>query len=301
MSCYRPVTAWKPVDGPISFHEKKDSREIKIKCGQCIGCRISKREEWAIRCFAESKMHARNAFVTLTYDQGNLPYDGSLNYVHFQLFMKRLRKKCGPVRFFMCGEYGEQYDRPHYHALLFGLDFPDRVQCNSVYSNLPLYRSDLLDRLWGKGMCTIGEVTYESARYCAVYTTKKITGQRADEHYQRVIPETGEVVQLVPEFARMSLGGRKDGRGGIGYAWLKKYWPDLYESGSNAVIVNGQKKRIPRYFDKKMDEIRPLLMDAVEYQRFLEVNHTDNTSERLKVREQVAQAKEKFNSERKFQ
>jgi len=295
MACYRPITCWKPLDGgPVSFSEKKDCREIAIKCGQCIGCRIDKREEWAVRCYAESKMHKSNCFVTLTYSDDNIPPLYSLNYRDFQLFMYRLRQKCGPVRFFMCGEYGEQLGRPHYHALFFGLDFADKRKSNSVYSDFDLYESETLTKLWDKGHSTIGELTYESARYCAVYATKKIVGDKAEDHYFTVDERTGECGLRVPEFARMSL------KPGIGEAWLRKYWPDLYVTGHNAVLVNGSRKKIPRFFDKKMDEIAPLLMDDVEYKRFKEVNHENNTRERLAVRENCAKAKERFNLERKM-
>ena len=96
MTCYRPLTAFKPLDGgPVTFFEKPNSREIQLSCGQCIGCRIRKRENWAVRCYCESKMHQDNIFLTLTYDDEHLPSDGSLNYRHYQLFMKRLRKRSG--------------------------------------------------------------------------------------------------------------------------------------------------------------------------------------------------------------
>lgn len=295
MTCYRPVTAWKPDDGPISFSEKKDHREIQIKCGQCIGCRIERRDSWAVRCFAESQCYRDNCFITLTYDDAHYPQYGSLHYPDFQRFMKRLRKKVGAVRFFMCGEYGEELQRPHYHALLFGFNFADRVKCNSLRSDHDVYRSETLERLWPYGFSSIGEVTLASARYCAAYTVKRISGDRALEHYSRVMPSTGEIVQLEPEFAHMSL------RPGIGEPWLRKYWQDLYERGHNAVIIGGRKHRIPRYFDSKMDDIVPLLMDSVEWSRFQESEKhlADNTRERLAVREVVELAKQSFNNQRK--
>ena len=206
MPCYKPITAWKPLEGgAIQFSEKKNSREIQIACGQCIGCRIQKRESWAVRCYAESKLHKHNQFVTLTYDDDHLPKDGSLDYRHWQLFAHRLRKSLGPFRFFVCGEYGETTIRPHYHALLFGLDIPDLVKCNSVYASSDIYKSETIDKLWRLGGCRIGTVTYESARYCAVYTTKKVGGDLAKERYSRVDMSTGETWMVKPEFARMSL------------------------------------------------------------------------------------------------
>jgi len=294
MACYRPITAWKPFEGgSLLFSEKRDCREIKIACGQCIGCRIAKQEMWAIRCYAESKMHERNCFVTLTYE--DMPQNGSLNYRHFQLFMKRLRKKCGPVRFFMCGEYGEQLERPHYHCLFFGFDFPDKVKCNSLRSSHDIFRSPTLEGLWSYGFSSIGEVNFATARYCATYAVKKVTGERAEDFYSRVNTETGEIVKLEREFAHMSL------RPGIGFSYLEKYWRDLY-SIHDAVIIDGKRKRIPRYFDQKMDDLVPLLMDDIEFKRFKDGERTahDRTRERLEVREVVALAQQKFNKERSF-
>lgn len=300
MTCYRPVTCWKPLSGgAVVFREVGDAREIAIKCGQCIGCRQEKREYWAIRCLCESKMHAANSFVTLTYDQEHFPQHGSLNHRHWQLFAKRLRAKLGPFRFFMCGEYGDLKDRPHYHALLFGLDFPDRVRANSINASEPVYRSEILSRVWPHGSHSIGTVTYASARYCAAYTTKKITGPNAADHYSRVDVSSGEVVSVVPEYARMSLG-RRPGEG-IGGPWLEKYWRDIYETGHNAVIVAGKKKAVPRYFDLQMDRIAAHVMDGVEYDRYLKASEhsADNTADRLAVREYVHAARDRFNEERK--
>lgn len=312
MACYKPVTAYKPIDGgALEFTPTKESREIKIKCGQCIGCRIERQEMWALRCYVESKMHASNCFITLTYNEDNYPQYGSLNYSHFQLFMKRLRKRfaryalvrqdddtfirkdISNIRFFACGEYGEQDERPHYHALLFNHDFPDRVKCNSIRSAHDIYRSETLEKLWPYGFSSIGEVNYTTARYCATYAIKKMYGDKAKDHYSRVVAATGEIVEIEPEFAQMSL------RPGIGAEWLEKYWRDLY-TVHDAIIVDGKKKRIPRYFDKKMDDLVPLLMDDVEFQRQLkaEVFAADNTPERLAVREQVEIARRNFNQER---
>lgn len=293
MPCYRPVTVWKPyLGGPVVFRELKDHKEIKIKCGQCIGCRIDKREEWAVRCYAESKLHRENCFITLTYDDDHMPQYGSLNYKDFQLFMKRLRKAVGPLRFFAVGEYGEKCQRPHFHALLFGFNFPDRVKLNSMHSRNDLYGSEQLEALWGKGFVSIGELTYESARYCAVYTTKKVTGDKAKAHYSKLIPETGEIVDIAPEMARMSLNP------GIGAKWLEKFWPDLYLTGNNAVFVNGMKKKIPKFFDDRMAEIKPMLMEEVKWERQKEVDTENNTRQRLEVREQVTLARERFTKER---
>lgn len=74
----------------------------------------------------ESQSHDFSCFVTLTYDDEHMPYGGDLHYRHFQLFLKKLRKRLGrPVRYFMCGEYGDRLGRPHYHAILIGVEVAD--------------------------------------------------------------------------------------------------------------------------------------------------------------------------------
>ena len=90
-----------------------------------------------------------------------------MDYRHFQLFMKRLRKEFAPtnIRFYMCGEYGEDFSRPHFHACLFNCFFGDRKRIPGGASGSPLYRSDILERLWPFGYSSIGDVTFESAAY----------------------------------------------------------------------------------------------------------------------------------------
>ena len=132
MPCFHPLRAFKTSAGEVVFteHARYDIvTQLSLPCGQCSGCRLERSRQWAMRCVHEAAAYDCNAFITLTYDEENLPADGSLNYDHFQLFMKRLRKAIEPnkVRFYMCGEYGEENGRPHFHACLFGYDFPDKV------------------------------------------------------------------------------------------------------------------------------------------------------------------------------
>lgn len=292
MACYRPVTAWKPPDGgAVVFRELKDHREIEIRCGQCIGCRTERRDAWALRCLAESKMHKSNIFATFTYDEEAKPRDGGLHYEDFQLFMKRYRKAYGqPIRFFVAGEYGGQTLRPHWHALLFGVSCDDAVRYNGVYSKRALYSSEKLSAAWGKGVVTFGEVTFASARYCASYIVSKYGED--DPRYTRVDQGTGEVWTVRPEFARMSL------KPGLGREWVEKWYKDLYETGHNAVIVDGAKVRIPRYYDEVMREMRPELMETVMFKRMEGIKPEEQTRARLQVKETIAKAKRRVNAER---
>lgn len=281
MACFYPLNAFQLENGQIVFAERgKIRRSLVLPCGQCIGCRLERSRQWAMRCLHESKLHSQNSFITLTYaDEHHTP---SLNYRDFQKFCKRLRKRLGKFRFYMCGEYGGLNGRPHFHACIFGLDFPDK----KIFRELPngnLYTSKILEELWPFGYSTIGDVTFETAAYVARYVMKKITGANADDRYWSCDDRTGELTKIVPEFNRMSL------KPGIGARWLEKYMSDVYPSGH--VVMNGIKSKPPRYYEKMYAELKPLDMETLQYDRYQLVNHDDQTPERLEVRATVVRAK----------
>lgn len=292
MQCFYPRPAFQRYDGDIHFTAKTGmdyARELVLPCGQCIGCRDKRRKDWAIRCMHEAKMHAESSMLTLTYSDEHVPFQGQLVYPHFQKFMKRLVQRVGkPLRYYMCGEYGELLDRPHFHCLLFGHAFyGDRVAIGKTLSGY-LYSSALLESVWRYGFCSIGDVTFESAAYVAGYCMKKMTGVKADEHYTRVDGITGEIYQKVPEFSRMSL------KPGIGAGWLRAYESDVLNTG--VVMVYDRANTVPRYYLKQLearDGFQKDILDAVrlENARRLSINVNDNSYERQRVKEEVHKAK----------
>jgi hypothetical protein len=281
--------------------------KIAIPCGKCIGCRMSKAQDWAVRCLHEKKMWPESCFVTLTYADEWLPSGGSLVLRDLQLFMKRLRFKrkasaSNPIRYFIGGEYGEQNGRPHYHALLFNCGFRDMVRIGVNARGESLFTSAELSSLWSvdgvpMGYCTIGEVTFESALYCAKYALKKITGDRAYDYYQ-VYDENGVVFNRSPEFAIQSK------RPGLGGFFFDKFFDEIMNNDS--VIVGGREVRVPRYYTER-SKSRLEHSDVSVLCKCLEccnkrlrkrravANAADNTDERLRVKERLMQiaAKEK--------
>ena len=230
-------------------------------------------------------MHTQNSFITLTYAKEHLPSDGSLIKWHFQDFMKRLRSAhpSHSIRYFMCGEYGEKFTRPHYHACLFGIDFPDKDPIREE-EGIILYNSPKLDKIWSYGYTSIGALTFETAAYTARYITKKITGDQRHEHYQTTCEHTGNLINLEPEFATMSL------KPGIGKKWLDTYHSDIYPH--DTVIHRKGKTSPPRYYDKIM-ELNGHDIDSIKLNRKKRAakNLSDNTPERLEVREKVKKLK----------
>lgn len=290
MSCFHPLKAyWRDVSrSGITFDASRSATKIPfaLPCGRCIGCRMEKARQWGVRCLHEKKMWRDNSYVTLTYNNENLPLGGSLCLRDLQLFMKKLRKarnacKANPIRFFAGGEYGERDGRPHYHLLLFNCGFPDMRYHADNKRGEPLYISKELSDLWGKGFCTIGEVTFDSAVYCAKYALKKVTGDAAEEHYF-VWDDDGIGHSIAPEFAVMSR------RPGIGATYYEKYGKEVRDHDN--VIVNGRKVRPPRYYDTKSEEINPVLLDKHKKarKRAAVLAKSDNTPERLRVKEKLA-------------
>lgn len=250
---------------------------IKVSCNQCKGCRKEYARQWAMRILHEQSLWANNIFITLTYDDKHLPENKTLVKKDFQDFMKRLRKhkkcnKTNKIRFYHCGEYGEKFERPHYHAILFNCNFSDRLKING---HKGLTTSKTLTKIWGKGFTSIGDVTFDSASYVAGYVQKKITGKMKDyidpstklRHYERLRPD-GEIITLQPEYSTMSR------RPGIAGLWFAKHKNDVYPSDN--IHINGREMRPPKYYDKLFIEsapenkkyfeeiIKPKRLDAME-------------------------------------
>lgn len=243
---------------------------VRVPCGQCIGCRLERARQWAVRLMHEKRLHKESVFLTLTYDDDHCP--NGLVKRDFQLFMKRLRKSYdAPLRYYACGEYGENTFRPHYHAIVFGLLLVDRGRTTSD----GYYSSDLISKAWPFGQHTCGEVTFRSCAYVARYVCGKVTGSNSEAHYHG----------RCPEFALMSR------RPGIGAGWFDKYGRETYLHDS--VVIEGREVRPPRFYDS--------LNDKVDSSRMVEVRRMrrrramlamdDNTVDRRRVKEQLARLK----------
>jgi len=265
MPCYHPLTAWRRKIGPypdtgiwpITFDASSGdpSQKLTIPCGKCLACKERKAREWSIRCMHESQMHDANCFITLTYDDESLKKycpTGSLDKREFQLFMKRLRKAIyeqtsKQIRYYACGEYGDKFLRPHYHAAIFGYDFLlDRQQITNT--ERALYTSATLRDAWQRGHVSIGNLDWASAAYIAGYVGKKQLGPSKRFHYQG----------LAPEF---NLSSRAPG---LGSTWLDKFGTDIYQY--DIAVLNGLTYRPPKYYDTKYD---PTIIELTKHNRSL--------------------------------
>jgi len=294
MPCFYPIKGWRSrtpgASGKYSvvFTPTLGFRDLpmEVPCGQCIGCRLERSRQWAMRCVHEASLYDRNCFITLTYDDNHLPLDHGLDKSAFPKFMKRLRKKFGTgVRYFHCGEYGEQFGRPHYHACLFNFDFYDKKIWKVGVGDVPLYSSDVLASLWPFGFGSIGEVTFESAAYVARYVMKKVTGVSADEHYVWIDDSTGEFFKRTPEYTTMSR------RPGIGREWFNRYRSDVYPD--DFVVMRGVKMKPPKYYKLQYELDSPIEAKRLANKRLESAVRRagDATRDRLQVRERIVRSR----------
>lgn len=299
MACYHPLTAY--LSGHqtnnktgksyrrVSFKETDEhDRQVSLPCGQCVGCRLERSRQWAMRCMHEAQLHENNCFITLTYNDENYPTNGSLSKDHFQKFLKRFRRAIAPakIRYYMAGEYGTNFGRPHFHACIFGYDFYDKKLHQRTTSGSLIYTSKDLEKLWTYGYSSIGDVTFESAAYVARYIMQKQTGKDVDKnHYTYCDLKTGELIKLLPEYNNMSL------KPGIGADWYKKYKNDVYPH--DYVELRGQKIKPPKFYDKLYSKENPYEYDQLLYNREKQakLRPEEHSYERLLVKETVTKAK----------
>ena len=278
MACNAPLAGWKAKERNPSgkrgvvFDLKQGISDlpVNLSCGKCFGCKLARSREWALRCSHEAQLHDLNSFLTLTYNDDNLPPGGTLRPDDFTLFMKKLRRRrANRISYFQCGEYGEDYSRPHHHVLLFNCGFPDR-KLHRRSGKYDLFRSAELEGIWKMGHSEIGDVTFESAGYVARYTLTKATDKILNGRH--------------PEYLTMSR------RPGIGKKWLDEFHTDVYPS-DEAVTRSGQVHRPPRYYDNQLLERDPVLHEQIRITRLSKLTDEMRSGANQTARERILRAR----------
>lgn len=197
---------------------------------------MSRSREWATRIVHEMFYYSSNLFITLTYDDDHIPEFGSLVKKDLQKYFKRLRFSLDgkTIKYYACGEYGGETDRPHYHAILFGVEPGDLGLKKNIWKN------KWSTKFWKFGYLHYGTVTYQSARYVANYFKKGLSYN----------PGIGRE----KPFAVMSKG--------IGERWLSENRSQVMNN--LGITINGNNVGIPRYYKNKMKEEAKELLDFCE-------------------------------------
>ncbi|WGL31048.1 replication initiator protein [Dipodfec virus UOA04_Rod_680] len=287
-----------------------------IPCRKCTECKSDYASEWSVRCAHEFQIRKIASFITLTVDsskaslfnteknmkkyckrcvKGNryikYPIDYTLCKGMLLDELKRIRdnlyKRYGiKIRYFGCGEYGSEGDRPHYHVIIFGYDFPDKHTIDVSKKGIPIFHSEELQSMWKYGLATVQEVNHRACMYTAKYCLKKL--KFCDD-----ISEQEQYYGREPEFLVMSKGSCQSNRcpyideivnnckgmkslrdlknpycknckytrGGIGYDWFLKYGLDVLKIGH--ITLEGIKYPIPKYY---LDVLK--LTDETLYDRY---------------------------------
>ena len=260
MPCYYPLRAWRGSQvtekgkRPLVFRfadawPPLAHEPINVPCGRCKGCRLEYSRQWAVRMMHEAQTSSDSCFITLTYDDENLPEDRSLDKSEWQRFMKRLRKSVAKqIRFYHCGEYGEEHGRPHYHAIIFNHDFEDKKRWCTNQNGDPLFVSEELSSLWPFGFSSLGAVTFQSAAYVARYVMKKVAQPSSCTRIY-ICPESGKVWPIAHEYVTMSRARA------IGSDWYRKYGD--HTRSHDYVVMNGVKMKPPRLYDNLFEHEYP--------------------------------------------
>lgn len=210
-----------------------------FECRKCLPCRLNIAREKSVRAIHESKFYKNNIFLTLTYNEESLK-SPKLQYLDFQLFMKRLRKhitkditcpdlkKEMKISYMVTGEYGDKNKRPHWHAIIFNYTPSDSKLKYTTDRDERVYTSELLTTMWSYGNIEFGSVTLDSAGYVARYAAKKLAHGNDQDHDFHPIHKTSS-------------------KHALGKPWIEKYWKQTFDHGY-ITLPNGQKSKIPRYY-----------------------------------------------------
>lgn len=314
----------------LKVAELEGAIRLELPCGRCMQCRIAQAQDWATRCTHEASMHrhpdgtTNGCMITLTFENAGLElrelrygtHPSTLCVADWQLFAKRMRqhflrkqraeeKQKGmerqplkPIKFFHVGEYGEKYKRPHYHALLFGQDFQEDATWGKDKNGNDYFLSPTLAKLWPYGNTEGRPLVQETISYVCRYVTKKLNGPMRNAALERLDPDTGEIIQVAPEYATMSRGGRTGE--GIGATWFDRYRDDVFPD--NFVVMKGKKTRVPRYYTKRLKQQDPEMAEAVAdlSSKSAARRVKESLPERRLVKEKIAISKSKLYASNKL-
>lgn len=276
MECLHPLSIKNPRYGKIKrgtfgqgFKHRgiPEPQYIEVPCGKCVACLSKRRQEWVFRLQQEQKHSLTSWFVTLTYEDSQLPtlkqakeYNNSLppdkrktenheimeiyQKSHVQKFLKRLRKYYTPfvpdpysIRYFVVSDYGGNFHRLHYHMLLF--NFPLRAaDCSRIEI------SHRIQKYWKHGGVNVGEVNDKSINYTCKYCLQRpdVTGA----------PKTWMTCSNKP---------------GIGAAYLTEHTHNnVIRLGKPVVRVgDSMYRKLPRYYVYKILPYDVPFADKIRY------------------------------------
>lgn len=250
--CNYPLSLFRFYDGTskiyptgtksISYNGVTYNNPVNVPCSKCIECRLDYSRSWAFRMICELEYHEAASFLTLTYDDENVPLTDqlhmSLRKDDLQRFIKRLRKRLPDVHlmYYAAGEYGGKTLRPHYHMILFGFYPEDAVFYKVNKFGDVMVTSEFISEVWSKGYVVIGQVNQKTCGYVSRYCTKKQVGVNAVSTY--------DVFGIERPFSLSSK------RPAIGRRWLDEHLDEVKDFSKITVSTSDGAFSIkpPKYF-----------------------------------------------------
>lgn len=252
MQCTRPHTT--------EYHKGGKS----VPCGYCPACKYNERVGWTFRISEEAR-HSKEAwFITVTYDQEKLPiidhstgelfrgtenlrserretllkrdiykFIASLKKNQYRLWAENKHLEKPKIKYYLVGEYGGKYGRPHYHLIIFNL-----------WQNVAIETE--LEKIWQKG-----RIETEPANPALIHY---ITGY---------LFEKSDYIKGEQERPFMSCSN------GLGKQYIEKN-KAYHKAGLIPYIhFNGHKIGMPKYYKDRIfnDEEKQIIQSKIaEYQ-----------------------------------
>jgi len=214
-------------------------------CGKCLNCLKKRKAQWAFRLAETNRVAFSSYFVTLTYDDKNVPVgDGvlTINYDDHKTFIHELKAKESPkalakresisgeehsrrerkilergkFAYYGVAEYGDGLGRPHFHYLLFNVRDTRNIET-----------------AWGKGIVDIDpDVNINNIDYVLKYMVKDHSKQEYENREK--------------EKSWMSKGIGSSAASDLGFtSYIRK------TNSTQVCTPRNTKIGIPRYYRKK--------------------------------------------------
>lgn len=291
MACYKPIPCYPFIKGsPAKFDkgysiEKLNTqweRKDKIPCRKCIGCKIEYINEWGKRGYLMSKTYQNNWFITLTYDDKNLPLTNegkpTIEPKDISRFINSLKKhfnrrKHNGIKYICAREYGGRKKRPHYHLIFWNLPLTDikKTTIKNYKKEKIVEYSPLIEKLWGKNNTKtspniILPANLNTIKYTVAYSLKKLKPKECID--ERIEPER-------ITFSR-----------GIGLPFFEKEWQEIYKHDKITIADKNSTYSTtpPKYFDKQLKKIdENLIKEIKEKRKENAIQNTKNELNELKL------------------
>ena len=267
VSCLHPYRIYRHttsvyVNGQIV---SKSFPDILVGCGKCPLCLGKKGNEWKFR-LKQTMKHATDCwFVTLTYDNTNLPKRSDNGKIQLQRFFKRLRKnynlsKVAPgFKYFAVAELGGDFGRIHYHILFF----------NTGWNWYQMHYN--AKKTWGNGIVYTEDMNLNRIAYVTKYIHQNIYRKPAyAEKYVELKYSNGQSHIKKVKIRRPNYFFMMCSKG-IGLELIEssamiKY---LVERGDGTIKDGDFTISIPRYYIEKLpdaDKVKAIrLLKAADY------------------------------------